>query len=586
MKRIRISHEQARRYLRSESDGLLDGRQREALHDHLHECEACREESARLDALHGALRKTFRARWDLIEAPASAVVATLTAPEPVLPRLGRLAANTLLFGLWVWLYRAVFGYLSIIFTREDFRTNQVLLAVVLLLFFVQFRRQHLRPAFDVLPQLFWPGITLMVLGTAGYLLSERFLDINTLSASFFGLATYGLVGLWMSPRRWLASLPPALLLVGTLPFGEHLQTFVGYPMRIATARIVQQGMQAAGITSINTDSILVLESGLAQVDIPCSGIKSLWTGMLFLTAATWIEGRRIDRGWFGIAALVAGLLFAANVIRVAVLVLVGPVAGFNLLLDLVHVPLGVLAFTIVCGLTLLLVRKQRVSGSPVRREKPSRDEMAGSPSAARSRPAMLVPLLAAGIAGMALLYAPRPQPALAQSAMNWVFPAGMQVEADPLSPELFDWVTQDGAQFADRWRFTWQGEAGAVEGSMLFLTSTTWRGQHRPERCFEVQGVSIESKQAVYFDPTFSAQMLQVSSGFNRATALYWLQNGDRATDDFAVRIWSDLDSDPQPWVLVTVVLDRAYGPDSPEVRAIAEMLRASVAESLQGDQP
>ncbi|MFN2232980.1 MAG: exosortase O, partial [Anaerolineales bacterium] len=72
----------------------------------------------------------------------------------------------------------------------------------------------------------------------------------------------------------------------------------------------------------------------------------------------------------------------------------------------------------------------------------------------------------------------------------------------------------------------------------------------------------------------------------HQASALYWLQNGQRATDDFATRIWSDLGTDRQPWVLVTLLLDDIYSPDNTEVRAIAETVRTAIANSLEGGLP
>jgi exosortase O len=187
---------------------------------------------------------------------------------------------------------------------------------------------------------------------------------------------------------------------------------------------------------------------------------------------------------------------------------------------------------------------------------------------------------------MALLYTPRPYPVMAQAGIDWIFPSEIQVQDDPLSPKLFDWVTSDGAEFADRWNFTWQGDEEQVRGSLMFLTSNTWRGQHRPERCFEVQGINVEASRTILFDDTFSAQMVLVSGGQHQASALYWLQNGQRATDDFATRIWSDLGTDRQPWVLVTLLLDDIYSPDNTEVRAIAETVRTAIANSLEGGLP
>jgi exosortase O len=280
------------------------------------------------------------------------------------------------------------------------------------------------------------------------------------------------------------------------------------------------------------------------------------------------------------------LLFIANVARVATLVLIGQVAGWEMIAELIHVPLGVLVFGVVCAVVLLFIKTQNLSEYQISHQfLPKQPEIKDEPRLA-SHPIWLAPALAASIAVMALLYSPRPYPVMARAGINWIFPSEIQVQDDPLSPELFAWVTSDGAEFADRWDFTWQGDEDDVRGSIMLLTSNTWRGQHRPERCFEVQGINVEASQTILFDDTFSAQMVLVSGGPHQASALYWLQNGQRATDDFATRIWSDLSADPQPWVLVTLLLDDVYSPDSAEVGAIADLVRTAIANSLEGGLP
>ena len=323
-----LSHLEARRLLLAAADQLLGPAEQAALEEHLHSCAECRAEAESLAALQSDLRQALHRRLDAAPPlPARQVVARLRQAreqyETLPPRLARTVFNLLIFLAWLWLYRAVFSYLQIIFSHEEFRTNQILLAGVLFLILNQARgaarRDGWRLRLDVLPQISPAALALALGGSALYLLVERYLDINTLSASLFGLASYGLLGLWLSPRRWRDGLPAALLLIGTLPFGDHLQTFVGYPMRLATAALVRDGLQGMGIHSIGVDTILVLESGLAQVDLPCSGVKSLWTGMLFLTAATWLERKPINLRWLGLAALAALLLFAVNVARVGLL---------------------------------------------------------------------------------------------------------------------------------------------------------------------------------------------------------------------------------------------------------------------------
>jgi exosortase O len=258
--------------------------------------------------------------------------------------LAVLLTNVALLAGWFWLYRAVYPYLGVIFTAQEFRTNQIILLGILALILHQVRKGELRPHLNNLPQLYSTAILLALGSSILYLLVERYLDVNTFSASLFGLASYGLLGLWMQPRDWRRGLPTALLLVGVLPFGEHLQTFVGYPLRVLTATIVRDGLGALGVHSISADTILVFESGFSKVDLPCSGIKSLWTGGLFLLAATLIERRPINFRWLLVCLGMDLLLLAANLGRVAALVLVGQVAGLSELAAMLHVPLGVLGF--------------------------------------------------------------------------------------------------------------------------------------------------------------------------------------------------------------------------------------------------
>jgi exosortase O len=271
-----------------------------------------------------------------------------------------------------------------------------------------------------------------------------------------------------------------------LPFGEHLQTFVGYPMRILTAQLVRDGLLAAGVQAVGIDTILVFENGISHVDLPCSGVRSLWAGMVFLVAATWIEGRPLNGRWLLVAALFSGLLFVANLVRVGVLVVVGQVAGWELAAEMLHVPLGVLGFVVACGVAVLLLRLINPHADLTRTVR-----FAGSLSRPPAQPLWLTPLLIGAILGMALLYQPRPASGLAQPAQAWHFPPELASEPFPLKAHELEWLAQDGAESAERRRFVWRG----VTGSVLLIPSTTWRAHHNPERCFAGAGLGITLSQ-------------------------------------------------------------------------------------------
>jgi exosortase O len=486
------------------------------------------------------------------------------------PRAAHLAANGAIIGLWFWFYRPLFDYLAIIFTREDFRTNQLVLAGVIGLIVFQMSRGWMRPRLDTTPHFYHPALALVFGGSILYLLGERFLDINTISASLFGLASYGLLGLWLDPRRWRQGLPAALLLIGALPFGEHMQTFVGYPLRILTAAIVRDGLAAADIASVGVDTILILENGVSQVDIPCSGVKSLWTGMLFLMAATWIERRPLNLRWLAVAILFGGLLLAANLARVAILVLVGQVAGWPLAAEMIHVPLGVLGFVAACAAAVMIMRWQLPVIPQFQQKTPS-----------LQRPAWLSPLLLASILTFGLIYAPRPQSGLAHAPQSWSFPPTLAIEPRPLKPDEIDWLTRDGAESAERYDFQWRG----LSGSMILISSRTWRAHHRPERCFEVYGLSLDDSRPHLVSPDFPLRFVSLGNGRDRSllSASYWFQSAGRTTDDYASRIWADLALERQRWVLVSILFDGVYNPEDADIHALYAELHNVVARGLEG---
>jgi exosortase O len=495
--------------------------------------------------------------------------------KPPLKVVAIISANIVLLVLWLWLYRAVYPYLGIIFTTQEFRANQIILVGVLALIIHQVRKGELRPRLNSLPQFYTIALAMALGSSVLYLLVERYLDINTFSASLFGLASYGLLGLWMRPHEWRRGLLTALLLVGALPFGEHLQTFVGYPLRVVTARIVHDGLGAIGVHTLSVDTILVFESGFSKVDLPCSGIKSLWTGGLFLLAATWIERRSINLRWLLVAVGMALLLMAANLGRVAALVLVGQVAGWGELAAMLHVPLGVLGFGGACAAALVALRWV---GGPSDQDIPVPQE-----DAALNRPIWLAPGLAGFILIMAMLYVQRPQAAYAQASMQWQFPADLTMNPWALTGQESDWLEISGAEAAYRWQFEWHD----LSGSMMFVASTDWRAQHRPERCFEVYGLSTNSSETLLVAQDFPIRFLSLGNDqlSENLSAVYWLQSVQQTTDDYATRIWADLAPQKQRWVLVTLLFDQSIDPQADEARALFTALHSAVFATLKGGQ-
>jgi exosortase O len=279
------------------------------------------------------------------------------------------------------------------------------------------------------------------------------------------------------------------------------------------------------------------------------------------------------------------------VIRVGVLVVVGQVMNWRMTAEMIHVPLGVLAFVAACAVAVSLLRRLDPLPYPSPRSAKGEGSAPPSPDKGRigvgveatplNRPAWLAPILAASVLAMALIYTPRPQTGLTQPPADWQFPTDLVTEPMPLKSDEVAWLTRDGADSAERRRFEWRG----ITGSMLMITSKTWRAHHRPERCFEVYGLSLEESSTFLVTPDLPVRVVSLGdhSGHGVLSAAYWFQSANRTTDDYGTRIWADLSLQRTRWVLVTILFDGPANPNDVDVRAFYVALHQAVQRNLEG---
>jgi exosortase O len=191
----------------------------------------------------------------------------------------------------------------------------------------------------------------------------------------------------------------------------------------------------------------------------------------------------------------------------------------------------------------------------------------------------LAPGLAITFSLMALLYAPRPHTGLTQLPPVWRLPAELITQPIPLKPDEVDWLTRDGAESAERLRFEWRG----LSGSMITITSQTWRAHHRPERCFEVFGLTLENSRTHLVRPDFPLRFVALGDGQQQEvlSSVYWFQSAHTTTDDYAARLWADLAPERDRWVLVSILFDEVVDPGAAEVQSLTLTMHAAVAGYL-----
>jgi exosortase O len=372
------------------------------------------------------------------------------------------------------------------------------------------------------------------------------------------LGTCGLAGLYIEPGTWRRSLPVWLLLACVVPLSAHLDVYLGFPARKLTAEWVAQVLGLFVGIQLDAGTVLLTESRAAYVDLPCSGVKSLWTTAVFLLAATAITRRGLDGVWLVIAALTLGLVFVANGIRVAILVVLETVAGWPLAAEILHRPLGILGFVLACGLgAACLLRRPVVTANPLGRTR---------------RPLALAPVLVT-----ACLFCWGLQPAVGETVAS--APPAVLLPAAfsplPVSPQEQAFAAEQGGAIR-KGTVAFEGLTGAV----LLVTSQSWRAQHLPQHCLEAHGVTLTALRPEWIDGhTVRYALADGPSG--DGVALWWFQSTEQATDDYTARIWADL-MGSEPWVLVSLLLDGHPLPSDPTLQRLVHDLGAQVQRSLQ----
>jgi exosortase O len=400
------------------------------------------------------------------------------------------------------------------------------------------------------------------------------IELQQVSVLLFVLGSYGLCGLFAQPNFWQKNLPLAGLLACILPFNTQVNGGLGFglPARVLTAQVVEHLLSALQVGAISSYDIIVLENGIAHVDVPCSGIKTLLVGTLFLFAATWIEGRQLGLKWLAVYAANFIMLVSANALRVAVLVIVAQVFQQPSYAEIMHVPLGLVGLICAVFLTWLMLQK-------VPKIKPGKNlEFLSNREAEifRNQP-LAKPGLIVAVAVLALIsqlyHVENEQVAIAPLKL----PAQIASESIPLNVGEQRFFGNYPGTLTEKKRFV----SGNLRGSMLTVASTSWQTYHAPELCFIASGIPVNQIEKKRLTHSIIARWLSLKD--NQLSATYWLQSQQRTTDNFLSRIGSDITQKNHTWVLVSILFDSYLNPESPEIQEFVTAIHNTVDRSLKG---
>lgn len=415
----------------------------------------------------------------------------------------------------------------------------------------------------------WAAITLIV-GVFGSLAARHVLGIKAVTAVLSGVAAYGALGLYLRPQTFRRGWPVAMLAVLFLPMGGHLDTYLGFPLRLGTAELVQRAMSLLGFRTVTRETVILFENAAAQVDLPCSGVRSLWAGMVFFLGASGVAGARIGWRWVSAAAAFVLLLLGTNTLRVLILSLLAFFVKDPLIAKLVHVPLGVTGFVLSCAVSgWMLFRAAR---TPV-------------PAKAGAEAAIdgtlwrrYVPVLL-----LALATLPVPSgPDLSNQAFAGTFrqPDGVTMEPETLTQKERLFLGANGAAFQKKWRFRSRGQSG----SLLVVGSRSWRAHHPPEQCLAGAGHALAASETRLLAPDFPVRFVHFAGEGDQVHAAYWFQTRGYRTADHAARVFAGL-KDNGPWLMVSLLFDQPLAGDDLSLTMTLKDLAAAANDLLNTEQ-
>ncbi|MGY8847638.1 MAG: exosortase O [Bacteroidia bacterium] len=390
---------------------------------------------------------------------------------------------------------------------------------------------------QVLPLL---PVLIMVLGLVSYRILDFYFGITTFNTLAFLLFLFGYVGLFVDQAVWLKSSIPIVILTLILPFGDLLDTYLGFPLRMQTSNAIEIIIGKLGIDLIDHQTILSLENRYTQVDTTCSGLNVIWAGTLLFIAYSIIERIQFGLKWLALFVAFIAMLLLFNGTRVLILVLLELVLENPKLADVVHVPLGLIGFIIPVLVVWFVLKRNQNRLAPILKQKKE------------SRPRYLFVGQGTVLVLLLSLFAFTPhKEVLAPKPLS----ISESLDFEPIAitdkeQAYFDFEGSDARKYQLNYK--------SLRGTIILVASRSFKGHHDPTLCLQSIGLSIKKNEPRIIDgKPFRYLTFRKSS----RVGVYWFKSGDEYTDDYSYRVWYDLKNNDKNnnWLQVTALLDNNY---------------------------
>lgn len=466
--------------------------------------------------------------------------------------------------LSAWIIGNLWTYLWFIKSlRYTSQLNLIILGLGFTALIVQLIRSNFGSEFWTLQFRLYP-VLLMLGAESSAIILKWSINIPQLTLLCFILGSYGLLGLFMPLATWRKGMTLAVISACLVPFLVAFNSGLGFPVRVLTAHAVAQTLAEFHLSAASSHDIIVMENGIAQVDFPCSGMKSLWTGTVFLLGATWLERRQLGFRWLLVAIANLSFLILANIARVLILVMLIEVWQLKQIADILHLPLGVVGFVLASFATWVILQKVPQHSSQVfitpENQKNQKSNLNW----------LLSIVIVLGVVGQL-------QPLqLNHSKITSIdLPSEITTENLALSAAEANFFSNSANPLVQKLSF----KSDQLSGSMLMVVSDTWQAHHPPELCFTGNGFKVDSMNSQLINDSIDARWLSLQDG--QLSAAYWFQSAETTTNDFVSRIWEHISHRDKTWVLVSILYDEAENPDSLAIKNFSNSIYQTIDRSF-----
>lgn len=385
-------------------------------------------------------------------------------------------------------------------------------------------------------------MTLFLSGIIGFVITEKFFDIDVISCLFLGLTVYGFTGFYMEINEWRNSSVFVLLFSVCLPLSYHIETFFGFPLRILSAKVAETFFSLTGSQAHSTETVLLVENKLSHIDLPCSGIKSLWSISLFSLVLSIIEKYKINF-WWTISFLSSWLLVAsANIFRIILLMMTYSSDFPETVKESLHVPIGMLAFIGACVATHFIFGLTcRRAAPPVVIQKFFDRKSYWI--------VILILLIAISINQSTNQFKLAPEKTVPPQSQN-------SADSIALTDKEQGLFLRHGVIQFEKKKF----HIRDLRGTAFLVLSNSWRGHHHPEQCIQGQGHLIETTKTLVIKDGLHVRSIKIKNSNNEVA--YWFQSQEDLTDDYSSRIWSGLVHPNKPYIMVSLYIENGSRSD------------------------